>query len=387
MTEKRNPTVPFGTFYHPPVQLPDIMEEHGCLSSRNFAVMNALFSLVDFNHTERIGKYDMFTGWTVVVSHKGIGKRCGLSERRTQDAIKDLLEKGMIAQEKIGKCYRYRLKCYDESLDYLRQRSEHPMTTLNSPAGSEKHLKRIQDEASDIETNSDGASDIEKDLGQNCNGSRTKLQPMSDGASDIQEVLQEPFKRTPGPGSNLRTPGEKNKGKNGGLGKKHEDFVPNHHIGEAIDALVESKRINAAPTEDNIEAFVSILNPLAPAVTPWKEAQAASALKGLIEGKLSAAGIEMPPLLFFKRCVQEMEHRIDDGKIAARPSNLNFFINAYTGKDIIEYCLDRLGRDNQANLMKAKTDARIQELKEQGKEPREMPAHIRAELDKILGVT
>jgi hypothetical protein len=39
MSKERNPTVPFGTFYHPPVQLADVMPERNCLNSRNFAVM------------------------------------------------------------------------------------------------------------------------------------------------------------------------------------------------------------------------------------------------------------------------------------------------------------------------------------------------------------
>ena len=104
MSKDRNPTVPFGTFYHPPVQLADVMREKDCLASSTFAVMNGLFSLIDFNRTSRIGKYDIFEGWTVVVSYDGIGRRCGLSGRRCQDAHKKLEKAGLIASEKIGKC-------------------------------------------------------------------------------------------------------------------------------------------------------------------------------------------------------------------------------------------------------------------------------------------
>ena len=50
MSNNRNPTIPFGNFYHP-LNLPETMERHGCASAMDLNVMHGLLSLVQFHKT------------------------------------------------------------------------------------------------------------------------------------------------------------------------------------------------------------------------------------------------------------------------------------------------------------------------------------------------
>ena len=258
MSKDRNPTVPFGTFYHPPVQLADVMREKDCLASSTFAVMNGLFSLIDFNRTIRIGKYDIFEGWTVVVSYDGIGRRCGLSGRRCQDALKKLEKAGLIASEKIGKCKRHRIMLYVESINHLKANPNQPMKQLTQPIGSTEHksaVKRIQDNSSIIDN--DETSDIETNQDDSSSGIRTERHPIQDGASCTQESYQESVQEPPltvsdGLGTNEASEkrgGDINLEDKGSPKEKtvaprgeSRDVVPTTEIGKAkeVDKLVET---------------------------------------------------------------------------------------------------------------------------------------------------
>ena len=57
MNKKQNPSIPFGNFYAPPLNLPEVMETHGCGNSTDMAVMRGLIRLVQKHKTEKVGKY------------------------------------------------------------------------------------------------------------------------------------------------------------------------------------------------------------------------------------------------------------------------------------------------------------------------------------------
>ena len=310
---ERNPTVPFGTFYHPPVQLADVMREKNCLSSTTYAVMNGLFSLVDFNQTDRIGNHDVFTGWTCVVSYGGLGERCGLSGRRTQDALKKLESEsvGLIIREKVGKCNRYRITIYDQALNYLKANPGIPMKQMSQPVGSDKHqknVKKIQDGASRIVD--DGASESLRTerpshYGRSVPHSRVLQEeyqetPVSDypGANEetenrgdsLIEEKQEAIDLTPV--SEVEEEAEEEKASLGEetvspRGDTRNDIVPSKQIGEVLDSLTQAKGMDASPTDDSVEAIITAFNPQSPAISNWKHAQVASVLKGHLEGVLS----------------------------------------------------------------------------------------------------
>ena len=411
MSEERNPTVPFGTFYHPPVQLADVMREKNCLNSTTFAVMNGLFSLVDFNKTYRIGDHDVFIGWTCVVSYGGLGDRCGLSGRRTQDALKKLETAGLIVREKVGKCNRYRVTLYDQALDHLRANPGTPMKQISQPIGSEEHrknIKKIQDDAS--RTTDDETSDIEPITDESSESLRTE-RPSHYGRSVphsrvLQEELQEtPVSDYPGPNEETEKRGDSlieekqeidvvpvseaesvEPEEKASLEEKKEgaDFVPTKQIAEVVDSLAKGMNMNVSDPDPDLEQMFRSLNPQSGVVVTGLDLQVASKLKEQLIEVLGSAAIEMPPMLFFKHCIQEMDNRVADGKIQVRPTSLNFFLNAHTGKEIIADRVDKLRSENQAANNIEKTNAYLQEQQER---PRGMSAETKAELDKLLGRT
>ena len=401
MSKERNPTVPFGTFYHPPVQLADVMREKDCLASSTFAVMNGLFSLIDFNRTIRIGKYDIFEGWTVVVSYDGIGRRCGLSGRRCQDALKKLEKAGLIASEKIGKCKRHRIMLYVESINHLKANPNQPMKQLTQPIGSTEHksaVKRIQDDSSIIDN--DETSDIETNQDDSSSGIRTERHPIQDGASCTQESYQESVQDPPvfpstgtrreeqgGDFSNDERQEQDEESPNGEI-----DVVATTQIGNANDLikeLTQAKSMNVSQTDESVESFIISFNDAfgyeTPVVTDEKLARAASELQEHLEGLLSSASIAMPPLLFFKHCIQETNNRLASGELTEKPKHPNFYRNLPSGKEIVELCVKKLGSENRATRDRARTDARLNKIKKQSDEPREMPAETKAALDELFG--
>ena len=147
------------------------------------------------------------------------------------------------------------------------------------------------------------------------------------------------------------------------LGKEN-DVVHSRQVGEVLDSMTQSKGMNASPTDDSVEAIITAFNPQSPAISNWKHAQVASVLKGHLEAVLRAASIDMPPILFFKHCLREMENRLADGKIDTRPSSLNYFLNAATGKDIVVRALDNLKSERTAEKTVQKTDDYLQDMQE-----------------------
>ena len=394
---KRNPSVPFGTFYHPPVQLPEFMVAKGCANSRNLLVMNALFGLVDFNKTERVGEYDFVAGTTVVVSNPGLGGRCFMSERSVRTAVAEM-EGKMFSRKKVGKCHLYHLFPYDEAIAYLKENPDHPMTLTARPIGSATKLAAIQAQVAEF-------ADEDDNTAESANTTRQNLHDNTANSADNQELLPE-SSESPGFPSTVpsdvdaeeKTGGDLNTEKQeeanqeeekNSLREEPDDVVPNQHLGEVndlVEKLTQSKNMNVSETDATIEDFITLFFPQPNVVSSLKHAESAAALKGHLEGRLSAAGIQMPPLLFFKKCLEDMDNRIADGKIDERPVSLNYFMKHSVGKDIVEYCLDLAGSENKASESLRKTDERLDRIKE-GKKTgdREIPAESLAELRKMFG--
>ena len=348
MSEERNPTVPFGTFYHPPIQLADVMREKNCLSSTTFAVMNGLFSLVDFNRTERIGNHDVFEGWTCVVSYGGLGERCGLSGRRTQDALKKLESVGLIIREKVGKCNRYRITIYDQALNHLKANPGTPMKQMSQPVGSDKHKKNVKkiqdgasrmvdDETSNIEPITDGASE----------SLRTERPSHYGRSVPHPRVLQEEYQETPvsdypGPNEESEKRGvdhrDNEEQEKASLRRKEGiDVVPTPEIGKAkeVDKLVEAimggKQSNTTPPEDGIEPFIDSFNDAfnleSVAVLSQGYVEPALELQKGISSKLSAAGLALSVDRFLEKYLAPCVHEsLADGTLDELPRAFGFFL-------------------------------------------------------------
>ena len=116
---------------------------------------------------------------------------------------------------------------------------------------------------------------------------------------------------------------------------------------------------------------------------PWstdlKLARAVSELQGHLSGILSAASIEMPPLLFFKHCFRETNNRLASGGLTEKPKHPNFYRNTPPGKEIIELCVKKLGSENQATRDIERTKARNQALSER-KPPSESDKKLTSDL-------
>ena len=380
---ERNPTIPFGNFYHPPLNLPNVMEEHGCGNSTDLSVMHGLFSLVQFNHTERVDVYDLFIGKTCIVSHEGLGKRCFLNERTVRRSIERLKEAGLIQQHKQGVCYSYHITIYDTAIEYLKRNPNHPMETTPSPVGSESKRQEIYDDA-----NSDSLPD-----------NSDSLSTRSDTESDIQESLQESLEKDPV--SSKITGTRESEEKTGGvinneeqkaeekekasLGENQEgvDFAPTKQIAEVIDSLREGESEYSATPE--LESFMEIYKPNDSVVWTWKDIEPAQLLHDTLTKALQANHLRIPTNAFFKHVIKEMNARIADGRLPNTPPNsFNYFIKHSHGTDLIDYTLKLLKTEVSSKRSVAQTNSYIDDLKERRTDHKETP-EVQSEIDKMLG--
>ena len=99
------------------------------------------------------------------------------------------------------------------------------------------------------------------------------------------------------------------------------------------------------------------------AVIPYPDRQKAESLRTRITTRLADENIEMPPLLFFKHCLNRTDALIADGKLDVRPTSPNFFLIGHTGPQILEQTINQLRGENRAERDKARTNALLKEMK------------------------
>ena len=376
MSKKRNPTIPFGNFYHPPLNLPEIMIERGCAHATDLSVMHGLFSLVQFHKTERVGKYDLFTGDTCVVSHERLANRCFFNEKTIRRSIERLKDAGLIIQHKQGVCFWYHITIYDEAIEYLKRNSGHPMESVVSPVGSESKRQAIYDDAKldSVPDNSDSVpadSDIE-----------------SSSQESLQEALQEPPVSN-GPGPNEVA--EKRGGDSINLEDEELDVAQSKQIAEVkdvVEALAKDKRMSSQPTDDGVESFILSFNEAfdieSTNVPTRVEVDSASKLKSYLEGRLRAVLSNMPPLLFFKKfCVTRTHELMENGEMTEPPKYPTFYVEAVTGKEIVDNGIDKMRSASGAKKAIDRTSAYLDELR--GRESSGISPENQALIDKQLG--
>jgi hypothetical protein len=162
------------------------------------------------------------------------------------------------------------------------------------------------------------------------------------------------------------------------------DVVQNGYIEQVLDQLIPSKTMNSAPTDDNIEDFVRLLKPNE-AVVPYQDRQKAELLRQRITKLLADAGIEMPPLLFFKHCLKHTDSLIADGKLESRPTSPNFFLIGHTGPHTLEHCINQLRGENRAHTDKQRTENLLQEMHQRKAAATPPSGEAKKKLDKLLG--
>lgn len=194
----RTPCVPIPIFAHPPTNLHEILEQAGCMSKPNLAIMDGLFKLIDFNETERIGEVDPFTGYTTVFSYETLSRRTGWSYRSVQFALDELETAGLIKREKVGKCYRVKIKIYDEFVDAIREDPDHPRRQVAVPMPTPQQLQAVQAEIDKISA---------------------EVSSMSAAAADNQESFKKKFTREPSPPSKDKAQDAEKRGEGGSLNK------------------------------------------------------------------------------------------------------------------------------------------------------------------------
>ena len=378
------------------------LEERGCFDAYNKLLAIDLFSMVSRKEQATINQEIVYTGWTCSVSIPGLARRNGMSKSKVYSCVKEMEAKGAIEKRSPNNdaLYQFRVMVYPPALENHKQNPDRAKQYIETPIPDVDERRKIQEEASRDYDDSELVHDMEQ---------KSDLSPHSGTLLKVK-ALQEPpltVSDSPGPNEESENRGdslieekqettdlipvsewveEEAKEEKASLGKE-KDVVPGKQIGEMLDSMTQSKGMGASPTDDSVEAIITAFNPQSPAISNWKHAQVASVLKGHLEGVLSAASIDMPPILFFKHCLREMENRLADGKIDTRPSSLNYFLNAATGKDIVVCALGNLKSERTAEKTVQKTDDYLQDMQEwkEANVEREIPAAAKAELDRILG--
>ena len=144
--------------------------------------------------------------------------------------------------------------------------------------------------------------------------------------------------------------------------------------------------MNSARTVDQtaLEYFMNVFKPPQRLIWEWRDTLPAKKLKDRIEALLEARHLDISPALFLKHCCQEIDNRIADGKLDVYPTSFNFFLNATTGKEIIEYCAEKCSHENRAKSDIERTNQYLADLKKP-KAPGGIPPEAKAKLDRLLG--
>ena len=415
--------VPYLRYSHPPLGLKGYLLDKGVPAdevSTARSVLKEMFEYVDLGETVRVYDVDPYSGITMYVAVPRIADEMGKSVSHVQKGMKTLRDNNIIQyydQDPETRCWKYKLKCYEPAIEYLQAHPDLPKCTVKQLEPTVEQVADREEKAKTPPNNTplhnvdevvhnvdtphphSGLSNSIKSIKNKETpvstglGTRTGLEPTTPTVEEkpgdsLIEEKQEATELIPAPEVETETVSEPEDEDKNSLTEKQEgsDIVHSRQVGEVLDSLTQAKSMNASQTNESIDAFITALNPQAPAVSNFKHAEVAARLKGHLEGVLSAAHIDMPPLLFFKHCLRDMENRIADGKLDTRPSSLNFFLTASTGKDIVESALDNLKSERQAEKTVQKTDTYLQKQRDWGAtEEREIPAAAKAELDRLLG--
>ena len=447
MTDKKNLVVPVHPFAWKPLNLFEHLGD--ALNMRNYAVSEALLCLIDFNETERIYELDAPIGYTLPFSYSVLAKRTGMSRRSAIRAVKELKDKKAIEKEEVTisdatgvrKVNRVRFKFFDAILQELRDNPDHPKHKFVAiRTGTVEMESLTDDDTSDESSSSDkNGGDSEKDgrdeltpnqesldskgppgltglgtsekEGGDLNSQKRKTETAdppshpesreepktSQRENDANLFLSEPSEAEPGFFTETDTKAADDQQRNklivhSPVSSKHSsapaaalDIVPNGQIGKIVDDLAKGMAMNAAATDESIEDFITVFKPQSGVVSTWEDQQKASLLKESIEKKLNEASISMPPLLFFKHCMKEVDKRISSGEMRERPKHLTFFAKTPTGEDIIARCIANLRSEKKAVDSKVKTDTWLQDQQQRRDAPREMTAETKAKMDQLLG--
>ena len=376
------------------------LEERGCFDAYNKLLAIDLFSMVSRKEQATINQEIVYTGWTCPVSIPGLARRNGMSKSKVYSCIKEMEAKGAIERRSPNNdaLYQFRVMVYPPALENHKQNPDRAKQYIETPIPDVDERRKIQEEASRDYDDSELVHDMEQ---------KSDLSPHSGTVLKVKALQEPPLTVSDCPGPNEETekrgdslieekqeidvvpvseaesvePEEK-----ASLEEKKEgaDFVPTKQIAEVVDSLAKGMNMNVSDPDPDLEQMFRSLNPQSGVVVTGLDLQVASKLKEQLIEVLGSAAIEMPPMLFFKHCIQEMDNRVADGKIQVRPTSLNFFLNAHTGKEIIADRVDKLRSENQAANNIEKTNAYLQEQQER---PRGMSAETKAELDKLLGRT
>lgn len=378
---KQHPAIPFGLFSHAPVQLSEYLEERNCLSPRTFCVMQVLFQMIDFNETYVVHDRHYFKGITRPISRDGIGKRCGMSGRTVYEALQELVSADVIRSlGAVGQCPYYHIVMYDEAIKYLLNHPNHPITSVDMPKGSEDTRKRIQEESATAEeistppvqdsppTMEDSATFLDKDIKElpslNTNGDSTRMSESNEREGDF---------------SNQEEPEEVitfNEGE--------ADIQPTKQIADVTDMLASAKGMTPNDDEQSpVWAFMNVFK--RPDGEEWKQSdvQSATILRERFESVLETHSLNITPIRFFEHCLTETDNWIADGKVDVAPSSFNFYLNAATGKQIVECVAEKLKAENAAQTSADKSKAWLDEQKEFKREG--IPPAAQAMMDELLG--
>ena len=329
-----------------------------------------LHGLIDKGQTVTIDGVKHKRGATCPVAQETIAGMIDVRRRATAHGyLKELIDAGILRVEKasIGgnNCYRYIFTIFDKYAEESKTCTDDDDSTDEDVRQNEKTVRSDDETCTAQGVHNQEVQERAPVLPDTCTSKSMDTDEVSEKRGDDINLKDSP---------------------------REKDFVSTTEIGNAndmVEKLTQAKSMNASEKDDSVESFVLSFNDAFGYETPlsidMKLARAVSELQGHLEGILSAASIDMPPLLFFKHCFRETNNRLASGGLTEKPKHPNFYRNTPPGKEIIELCVKKLGGENQATRDRERTDLRLNKIKEQSDETREMPAETKAALNKLFG--
>ena len=423
MSNERTKTIPFLFFSAHPSYLKEYLIEKDCFNRHTKTVMRELLDQVNLDETIKIHDVDPYAGITNHVSANWIAQESGIGLRNVQFALAELREKEVI--EVIGrtatrKIPKYKLNVYQPAHDFMQANPNHPkcqVSIMEAPAQAQAahankakatYAANTQDHAAisynlEKEDLQDSPSS-QKSTGPRGNegrneGNKNEVEKQGNekgtakGSGKVEQGNQErrqsegstgSQRQRPSPSSASESPDARRDNQGHQAQGKGIDTIPNNYIGKEIDKLTKEKSMSAAPTAHDTEAFLLTFRPAQHSVIATEtEHRLVQELKRFLDD----IAPKTPPLSLFKRCVKEVNRRLEHGILTEPPKSITFFYKTDWGKEIIQYCVDQENSENRAQSSIEKTDSYLDDLKERRANPAPIPANVQAELDKMLGRT
>ena len=419
---RRHTLIADDLFAHPPCNLDQRLDSAGCLNKHTYIIIQRLYAYVDLNKQAKVMTLD--EGDTCLDIYAYAGDTCEVAvptltrhgklmcDRQAAYALAELKEAGIISARKGRNANSYHIHIYDQLIAEYKEAPDKPklrklLALEVSAAKLDAHQKSAIDPAEDasyqdLNKEAPSLSSSEPDPvtrqpenrgeGKKNSQKEKRADPLSENSSSPPNQPSTQPPRTEQHTPPRRNPSAEQPRSKDSSSAADLDTVPNRWLQSATDRLANEKSMNTAQTdrpaslEAYLQAFNEAFKPDAGGViVNGKQHEDLQELDRHLEKSIAQKGLEIPPLIFFKRCIEETQTRVANDTLKSPPISIRFYLDTPSGSAILSECLKQRQAGKTAADDIAKTKAYLDDLKAKRKpSTEEEQAKIRSIIDEAL---